>query len=162
MGGCCQICSYNRCPEAIDLHHINPSEKEFGFGSITASPKSWENTIVPELRKCIILCSNCHREFHSGFVNLPAFFQSFDETFADLKKKFPETPCEYCGKLKPSPRKFCSNSCSAKNNKQPKFDWSKIDLKTLLEEKKSYVSIAKLVGCSDNAVRKAAKRMGLI
>ena len=29
MGNHCQICNYNKCPEALELHHIDPSEKEF-------------------------------------------------------------------------------------------------------------------------------------
>ena len=25
MGGCCQICGYNKCNAALELHHIDPS-----------------------------------------------------------------------------------------------------------------------------------------
>ena len=28
-GGCCQKCGYNKCLEALQLHHRNPEEKEF-------------------------------------------------------------------------------------------------------------------------------------
>ena len=41
MGGECQLCGYNKCQEALELHHINPDEKELSFGAIRANPKAW-------------------------------------------------------------------------------------------------------------------------
>ena len=70
MGGCCQVCGYNRCNDALELHHINPEEKDFGFGRIMAIPKRLIE-IIKELKKCILLCSNCHREIHAGIIELP-------------------------------------------------------------------------------------------
>lgn len=58
FGGRCSICGYSKCLAGFDLHHLDPTEKEFGFGAIRANPKSWKNIIVPELRKCILLCAN--------------------------------------------------------------------------------------------------------
>ena len=69
MGGKCQICDYDRCPEAFDLHHLDPSTKEMTFSSIRANPKAWI-TIVKELRKCVLLCSNCHRKQRAGIISL--------------------------------------------------------------------------------------------
>lgn len=54
-----------RCDEkhiaCLELHHLDPTEKEFGIGS--ALSRSWEH-IEKELEKCIILCANCHRKEH--------------------------------------------------------------------------------------------------
>jgi len=69
MGGKCQICGYDRCPEALDFHHLNPDEKDFGFGKIIASPKAVSKIII-ELKKCVMLCSNCHREVHAGIIEI--------------------------------------------------------------------------------------------
>jgi len=66
-GGKCTVCGYNRCVGALDLHHIG--NKKFNF-STDAYLHDWE-TIKRELDKCILLCSNCHREYHSGMVELP-------------------------------------------------------------------------------------------
>lgn len=33
-GGKCQKCDYNRCEGALQFHHRNPSEKEFGLSDI--------------------------------------------------------------------------------------------------------------------------------
>jgi hypothetical protein len=42
----------------IDFHHLDPSKKDIAMsdGSI--------KQIMKEKDKCILLCSNCHREFH--------------------------------------------------------------------------------------------------
>lgn len=67
LGGSCKLCGYNKCVEALDFHHINPNEKDFGI-SMNLN-RSW-NKIETELIKCILVCSNCHREIHNGLVNL--------------------------------------------------------------------------------------------
>lgn len=78
MGGCCQICKYNKCDSALDLHHIDPSAKELSFNRIRANPVS-SDKIKNELKKCILLCCRCHREVHAGIVSLPETYQTFDE-----------------------------------------------------------------------------------
>ena len=60
-GGKCSRCGYNKCMRALEFHHLNPTEKDFGI--------SYQlNRSVPKLKeeadKCILLCSNCHAEVH--------------------------------------------------------------------------------------------------
>lgn len=86
MGAKCECCGYNRCQNALDLHHINPDEKDFEWGVIRANPIAWKR-IVPELRKCILVCSNCHREIHAGIRTIPKNFKGFDESWLDYKSK---------------------------------------------------------------------------
>jgi hypothetical protein len=60
-GGCCQLCGYDRCIEALEFHHNDPNEKDF-----TISGKSWSfERLKVEADKCILVCSNCHKEIHS-------------------------------------------------------------------------------------------------
>ncbi len=54
LGGECICCGYNKCYDALELHHINPENKDFSFGSIRANPKSW-NKIVNEIKKCLLV-----------------------------------------------------------------------------------------------------------
>ena len=64
LGGKCSICGYNRCIDALEFHHENPHEKDFKLGSgNTMSWKEYKN----EAMKCILVCSNCHKEIHSKF-----------------------------------------------------------------------------------------------
>lgn len=58
-GAKCMRCGYDRCVQALEFHHRDPSEKD---------PKWSRNWSLPrlkvELDKCDILCANCHREEH--------------------------------------------------------------------------------------------------
>jgi hypothetical protein len=47
----------------FQFHHINPSLKEFNLGTSIAR-KSW-NKLLEEIKKCLLLCSNCHDLEHS-------------------------------------------------------------------------------------------------
>jgi hypothetical protein len=60
LGGACSICNYKKSPRALQFHHKDPSQKDFGIGSTNVS---WKRT-VKELDKCILVCSNCHAEIH--------------------------------------------------------------------------------------------------
>lgn len=40
-GGKCIICGYNRCEDALQFHHLNSAEKEFGV-SQAGLTRSWE------------------------------------------------------------------------------------------------------------------------
>lgn len=65
-GGSCCICGYNRCIGALEFHHIDPSKKSFGLAA-RGFTRSWES-IKQEIDKCILVCSNCHREIEAGFI----------------------------------------------------------------------------------------------
>lgn len=65
-GGKCQKCGYNKCESALEFHHLDPSQKEFGIGS--GHTKSWSN-LQKEIEKCELLCANCHREVHDNQIN---------------------------------------------------------------------------------------------
>jgi hypothetical protein len=60
-GGKCEKCGYNKCISALEFHHLNPEEKDFGIS--TKNLKSLDK-YKEEIKKCLLLCSNCHREEH--------------------------------------------------------------------------------------------------
>lgn len=66
LGGKCSICGYNKCLAALDLHHLDGNNKEFTISG--GNLKSFEK-LKPELDKCVVLCSNCHRELHNPHLN---------------------------------------------------------------------------------------------
>lgn len=61
-GGCCEKCGYNKCSRALEFHHLDPNEKDFGI-SHKGHTRSWEK-VKKELDKCIMVCANCHAEIH--------------------------------------------------------------------------------------------------
>ena len=62
-GNKCIHCGYDRCPAALDFHHVDPSKKSFNIS--IAYIRAWHH-IQNELDKCILLCANCHRELEAG------------------------------------------------------------------------------------------------
>ena len=64
MGGSCCKCGYSKCSYALEFHHTDPTEKEFSL-SQTGVTRSWDR-LLAELKKCILVCSNCHREIHAA------------------------------------------------------------------------------------------------
>ena len=68
-GGKCSICGYNKYLGALEFHHLNPEAKDFSI-SQKANTRSWEK-VKEEINKCILVCSNCHREIHGKLFELP-------------------------------------------------------------------------------------------
>lgn len=60
-GGKCERCGYNKCMRALEFHHLNPQEKDFG---ISVNLSRTIDELRAEVDKCILLCSNCHAEVH--------------------------------------------------------------------------------------------------
>tara|TARA_R110000787_G_scaffold9510_1_gene33147 strand:- start:446 stop:994 length:549 start_codon:yes stop_codon:yes gene_type:complete len=67
-GGECQCCGYNNCNHALDFHHVDPKTKSFGIAKARRTKVT--KKILEELDKCILVCSNCHREIHAGYIDL--------------------------------------------------------------------------------------------
>ena len=58
----CAKCGESR-GYVLDYHHLNPEEKETTIARMTSNKYKLED-IQKEVAKCIVLCANCHREFH--------------------------------------------------------------------------------------------------
>src|SRR5262249_39359493 len=67
-GGCCAVCGYNRCMAALQFHHSDTGSKEYTIGG--NHTRALES-LKKELDKCILLCANCHAEYHAGLIHLP-------------------------------------------------------------------------------------------
>lgn len=75
----CEICGYNKCIEALDFHHRDPSKKDFTISSTRKGGKgvgSWPE-LKKELDKCILVCSNCHREIHAAGKKYDVFIKEW-------------------------------------------------------------------------------------
>lgn len=64
-GGSCIKCGYKKSINALEFHHLEKDEKDFSI-SRNANRK-WE-IVKKELDKCILVCSNCHREIHDEYI----------------------------------------------------------------------------------------------
>ena len=67
-GNKCAFCQYNDYVGALEFHHKISSTKEFGIGQ-KGYTRSWDK-VKAELDKCILVCSNCHKEVHAGIRSI--------------------------------------------------------------------------------------------
>ena len=154
FGGKCQVCGYSRCIDALEFHHLDKSEKEES-PTYVIMRWSWSRALV-ELEKCVMLCSNCHREAHHA--------KDFNVDLRSLVKPWITVECLHCHeqfKTKVYDRKYCSVSCNqlaCRKVTRP----SKSELENLIRQQIPWVQLGKKFGVSDNAVRKWAKNYGLL
>lgn len=57
----CSKCGENH-PACLEFHHKNPQEKEFTISSMIGRKR--KELILEEIKKCVVLCANCHRKEH--------------------------------------------------------------------------------------------------
>jgi hypothetical protein len=60
-GGKCQRCGYDKCIQSLVFHHRDPNQKSFG---ITEKLDTNYEELIKEVKKCDLLCGNCHGEKH--------------------------------------------------------------------------------------------------
>lgn len=62
----CKLCSESE-PVALDLHHLDMTTKEHNPANMVSFSTE---AMKGEIRKCVVLCANCHRKVHAGLVVL--------------------------------------------------------------------------------------------
>lgn len=66
-----QTLKCNRCPEdhiaVLDFHHTDPKDKDYQVSAMLGTWK-WAS-VLKEIEKCEVLCSNCHRKLHYELRN---------------------------------------------------------------------------------------------
>jgi hypothetical protein len=67
MGGKCVSCGYDKYSSALQVHHLDPSQKDAKFHGI----RGWSHErIIDEIKGCVLLCACCHAAVHSGELEL--------------------------------------------------------------------------------------------
>jgi transposase len=72
-GGRCRLCGYNASVVALEFHHLDPREKRFGVASRGVARSL--DSVRAEVRKCVLLCSNCHAEVEAGIRSISGIVQ---------------------------------------------------------------------------------------
>jgi len=67
-GGRCVVCGYDRCPAALQFHHLDPKTKSYSL-SHQGVARSLARARA-EASKCVLLCATCHAEVEAGFTML--------------------------------------------------------------------------------------------
>lgn len=56
----CVDCGYKEHPHALDFDHLPEHDKSKGVAAMLSQYYTWEQ-IKSEIKKCHIVCANCHR-----------------------------------------------------------------------------------------------------
>lgn len=176
MGGKCQSCGYDKCINALEFHHTDPTKKDFAISS--AGLMNWDKTFS-EAQKCILICANCHREIHCGVRECPKEnsinYEKLSQRWIEwdkinLEKELESNTIDEISIMFDIPINTLRKECrkrkidSSKIRKEDKrknklkFEVSKKELAELVKEK-PFTEIGKMFGVSDNAVRKRCKKL---
>lgn len=164
-GGKCEICGYDKCIDALEFHHKNPEEKEFGIGNCNI--KSIER-LKHEVDKCILVCSNCHRELHSDINNKKCNY--YDDLKIDLNEVLNDinngiSKKEICIKYNVSLItiiRFLKKNKIIYNEKIIKsINFTVSEVINLFKEYNTFKKVAEKLNVSDNGLRKWCKNNGL-
>ena len=136
LGGACQTCGYNRCLNALDFHHVGDKEHTISKMYLN-QPLS---KILQEVKKCMLLCANCHREHHAvhkpknATAHLKATFAMMMADPGDVLRK-----CTGCKKDLPL-RYFPTRMAQGKVVRRPtcKLCFSESVLK-IIRDKRSWI-----------------------
>lgn len=161
MGDKCSLCGYDKARTALELHHLNSDEKEFTVGQCLN--RAWD-TLHEEIKKCVLVCANCHREIHEGIITeelkssyIPERGTEIDKKIYDLKHhKIHYCPC--CGKEITATASYCKDCSNIARQKVERP--SREELKELIRNL-PFVEIGRRYGVSDNAIRHWCKKYDL-
>lgn len=154
-GGKCCICGYDKCNTALEFHHLNPDEKEF---TLSANANIGTERAINEIKKCILVCANCHREIHEGLIIPPDQSSVIEERVNEIleenqkikQKQF--NYCKTCGKIISNKATYCEEHGKISKRKVKERP-SREELKNLIRNI-SFTEIGKKYEVSDNTIRK--------
>lgn len=65
----CLLCP-EKFPACLQFHHIDPEMKDMAVSE--AVRQGWSRArVLAEIKKCVVLCANCHVKVHCGVLSLP-------------------------------------------------------------------------------------------
>ena len=71
VGYACWRCGYGKAEAGmrlLDFHHVERASKCFGLDCRHIVNLAYDR-ILAEMKKCVLLCANCHRECEAGLVS---------------------------------------------------------------------------------------------
>lgn len=154
-GGKCCNCGFDSFNEALEFHHVDPDDKKYTISQNCHSLKD----DISEVRKCALLCANCHRGIHANIIELPKNWNYINEKLISktLSHK-KENRCKICGKEIGLEANYCRSCSYIKSRKVDRPN--REELKELIRNN-SFVKIGKLYSVSDNAIKKWCKSYNL-
>jgi hypothetical protein len=75
FGNKCCVCKKTYPLAVYDFHHLDPAEKKFTIS------QAWrgKELLLEEIKKCVMVCSNCHRLVETNQAEVPRNAVRFTE-----------------------------------------------------------------------------------
>lgn len=161
-GGKCESCGYDKCTAALEFHHRDPNQKDFQVSS--GRTISWDRARL-ELDKCVLLCSNCHREEHYRLGEQKRTADSaLVESLRRRRQEVVRMTCT-CGAAfdvpfnRAGPLASCSHECASR--KKEKADWPDDGRLREMVWEIPVTTIASRLGVSAQAVSKRCRNRSI-
>lgn len=163
LGGKCVNCGYSKSNSALEFHHLDPNEKDM---NISGKVMSWSK-LTAELDKCVLLCSNCHKEAHDKLRQAHLESQK-DLARSGVRERKPRIVlnCPVCGNeffITPSAynrrsgNHYCKNSCAIQGRSSiPSRD----ELIVLLESH-TIKELAANLGVDPSTLSRKCRKLGI-
>lgn len=155
-GGKCEKCGYDKNIAALELHHLSPKDKSFQLDGRHLSNTAKEK-IVEEAEKCILLCSNCHKELHHPIYdkdNVPNLLEEMESKHITLNHEVKKSVCKHCGRefKYVCGKIYCSSECrnADLNEKYPSYE----ELAQKYKEVNSWEKVAKYFGITRRIIQR--------
>ena len=162
LGGKCSRCGYKKNIGALEFHHLNPEEKSFQLDMRHLANNS-EDVLIEEAKKCVLLCSNCHKEIHYPHLsmdNAGNLVEIFENEIAEKRKprKKSKYICENCGKefKAVTNKKFCCAKCRWESRHYPTYE----EIKEKYAEFGSWQKVCNFYNLNRNVIRRIRRKAG--
>lgn len=67
-GGKCSVCGYDKNLSSLTFHHLEPDKKSFPLDTRAFANRK-HSLLMEEVKKCIVVCRNCHGEVENPQYN---------------------------------------------------------------------------------------------
>jgi 5-methylcytosine-specific restriction endonuclease McrA len=89
LGGKCSVCGYNKSINALQFHHVE--EKSDFLKKHKNFEKLNEEGFKNEIKKCVLVCANCHVEIHDEMGKRPFSTSIYEKINSnDIRKEIIE------------------------------------------------------------------------
>jgi hypothetical protein len=62
------FCCPENCKVCLEFHH--KYGKDYSVSQMVNNGYCSKNHVLAEIKKCVVVCANCHRKIHSGIIKL--------------------------------------------------------------------------------------------